>query len=217
MAYTYTTLTSDVLANMEEDSDEFVSALPSIISRAQEYLQRRIDSAQITRRQTVSVSASNRELSLPSDLLILKSVRVCVSGGWANLIQQTDEYLTAYWPDFTSVGEPTYYAPVDNTLIYLAPTPTSNASANLEYVARVTVLTSAAPTNWFSENTENAFFAAAMMYANMWTKNSEAVAVWKSTVDEELAVINNEARRQRRSDTIDRSNGAPENTLSGNA
>lgn len=216
MSYTYATLAADIIANMEEDSDEFVAALPGIISRAQEHLQRRVDSAQLIRRQSVSVSAANRELALPTDLLVLKSIRVSMPSGWKNLDLQTDEYLTAYWPVFTSVGEPKYYAPTDNTVVYLAPTPANNAAANLEYIARVTTLTSSLPINWFSENAATAFFAASMMYANMWTKNGEAVAVWKAVLDEELAVINNEARRTRRSDAVDRSNGAPENTLSGN-
>ncbi len=217
MAYTYTTLTEDVIGNMEEDSTEFVSALPAIISRAQEYLQRRLDAVEIVRFADVSVSASVRTLSLPSDVLVLKAVQVCVSGGWTNLLQQTNEYLTAYWPAYASVGEPKYYAAKDNSTIFLAPTPASNAAATLEYVAKVTVLTSAAPSNWFSENAEAAFFAAAMMYANLWTKNAGAATAWKGVTDSELEALNNQARRTRRSDSSDRANGAPENTLSGNA
>lgn len=215
MAYTFSTLVDDIIANMEEDSDEFVSALPSIILRAQGYMQRRVDPVNIIRFTEVSVSASTRSLSLPSDLLVLKSVQVCTSDGWTPLLQQTNEFLTAYWPDYTSCTTPKYFAPKDNSAIYLAPTPAVNATALVEYVARVTVLTSAAPTNWYSENTESAFFAAAMMFANMWTKNKDAVAVWKGIADEELTVINNEARRARRSDTVDRSRGSPENTISG--
>lgn len=213
MTYTYATLTEDVIANMEEDSDEFVSALPSIITRAQGYLQRRIDSVNILRTTTISVSASERAITLPTDLLVLKSIQVSLSAGWSNLIQQTNEYLTAYWPVYTSVGEPKYYAPVDNTTILVAPTPASATAAQVEYVARVTMLTSALPSNWFSENADSAFFAAAMMYANLWTKNQAAADRWKATVDEELFTLNNEARRARRSDTSDRSAGTPENNL----
>lgn len=216
MTYTYTTLTEDVIANMEEDSTEFVSALPSIVRRAQSYIQRRIDTPNILRTTTVSVSAATRTLTLPTDLLVLKSVQVSLSAGWTNLLQQTNEYLTAYWPVFTSVSEPKYYAPVDNTQILLAPTPTSGTAALVEYVPKVTVLTSAAPSNWFSENADAAFFAAAMMYANLWTKNQSAADRWKATVDEELFTLNNEARRARRSDTSDRNNGVPENNLGDN-
>lgn len=217
MAYTYTTLSDDIVANMEEDSDEFLAAMPSIILRAQGYMQRRVDPINIVRFTEVSVSASVRTLGLPSDLLVLKSVQVCTSGGWTPLLQQTNEYITAYWPDYTSCTTPKYYAPKDNATIYLAPTPASNATALVEYVARVTILSTATPTNWYAENAESAFFAAAMMFANMWTKNKDAVAVWKGITDEELTVINNEARRSRRSDTVDRSRGSPENTISGDA
>jgi hypothetical protein len=213
MTYTYSSLRDDIIANMEEDSDEFLSALPTIISRAQQYLQKRMDAAQINRFVTVSCSAGSRELNLPVNLLVLKAVQAEVSGTTTNLLQQTNEYLTAYWPTYLDVGSPKYYANKDTTAIFLAPTPVSNLPITLEYVARITVLSSAAPTNWFSENAENAFFAAGMMQANLWTKNASAAAIWKGTADEELAAANNEFRRSRRSDVGDRSQGAPENNI----
>ena len=215
MPYTYSTLTNDIIANMEEDSEEFVSALPSIIERAQLHLQRRLDPVNIIRFTEVSVSASSRTLSLPSDLLVLKSIQVCATGGWTNLLEQNNEFLTAYWPHYTSCAPTKYYAPKDNATLYLAPTPPSNATALIEYIPRVTVLSSAYPSNYFSERTEAAFFAAGMMFANAWTKNAAAVQIWKSILDEELTALNVESTRARRSDTSDRYNGTPENTLTG--
>ncbi len=215
MPYTYSTLTNDIIANMEEDSEEFVSALPSIIERAQLHLQRRLDPVNIIRFTEVSVSASSRTLSLPADLLVLKSIQVCATGGWTNLLEQNNEFLTAYWPDYTSCAPTKYYAPKDNATLYLAPTPPSNATALIEYIPRVTVLSSTYPSNYFSERTEAAFFAAGMMFANAWTKNAAAVQIWKSILDEELTALNVESTRARRSDTSDRYNGTPENTLTG--
>ena len=215
MPYTYSTLTADVIANMEEDSDEFVAALPAIIERAQSHLQRRLDPVNIIRFTSVSVSASNRILALPSDLLVLKSIQVCATGGWNNLLEQNNEFLTAYWPDYTSVAPSKYYAPKDNLSVYLAPTPATNGTALVEYIPRVTILSSAFPSNYFSDRADTAFFAAAMLYANAWTKNAGAVTVWKSILDEELTVLNIESTRARRSDTSNRFNGSPENTIGG--
>lgn len=215
MPYTYSTLTADVVANMEEDSSEFLAALPSIIERAQLHLQRRLDPVNIIRFTEVSVSASTRTLALPSNLLVLKSIQVCATGGWNNLLEQNNEFLTAYWPDYTSCAPTKYYAPKDNTSIYLAPTPPADTTALIEFIPRVTILSSSAPTNYFSENAEAAFFASAMMYANAWTKNASAVTVWKNILDEELTVLNIESTRARRSDTSNRFTGSPENTIAG--
>lgn len=215
MPYTYSTLTADVIANMEEDSDEFVAALPAIIERAQSHLQRRMDPVNIIRFTEVSVSAAIRSLNLPSDLLVLKSIQVCATGGWNNLLEQNNEFLTAYWPDYTSVAPTKYYAPKDNLSVYLAPTPATNGTALVEYIPRVTILSSAFPSNYFSDRADTAFFAAAMLYANAWTKNAGAVTVWKGILDEELTVLNIEATRARRSDTSNRYNGSPENTIAG--
>jgi hypothetical protein len=211
--YTYETLRDDLVENMEEDSQEFLAALPKIIARAQSYLQRRLDSPQINRFATVSCSAGVREVSLPADLRVLKAAQGEFNGQTQNLIQQTNEYLTEYWPVYTSVGTPKYFANKDNTAIFLAPTPVSAAPIVLEYVPEVTVLASTAPTNWFSQNAEAAFFAAGMMAANLWTKNANATQLWKATADEELAALNNESRRTRRSDTADRTSGSPENNI----
>ena len=217
MGYTYSTLVSDIQANMEEDSAEFVSALPAIIERAQSYLQRRLDPINTFRFTEVSVSASTRTLSLPVDLLVLKSIQVCATGGWTNLLEQNNEFLTAYWPDYTSCAPTKYSAPKDNATIYLAPTPPSNTTALIEYIPRVTILSSSAPTNYFSERADSAFFAASMMYANAWTKNAAAVTIWKGIADEELTVLNIEYSRARRSDSSNRYLGSPENTISGQA
>ena len=215
MPYTYTTLTNDIIANMEEDSAEFVSALPSIIERAQSHLQRRLDPVNIITFTEVSVSASTRTLTLPSNLLVLKSIQVCATGGWNNLLEQNNEYLTAYWPDYTSCAPTKYYAPKDNATIFLAPTPPADTTALIEYIPRVSILSSSTPTNYFATYTDTAFFAAAMLYANAWTKNAGAVTVWKTILDEELAVLNIESSRARRSDTVNRYNGSPENTIAG--
>lgn len=215
MPYTYSELVAAIQANMEEDSAEFLAELPKIIERAQSHLQRRLDPININRFTEVSVSASTRTLNLPSDLLVLKSIQVCASGGWTNLLQQNNEFLTAYWPDYTSCAPSKYYAPKDNLTVYLAPTPASHGLALVEYIPRVTILSSTAPTNWFSQNADTALFNAAMLYANMWAKNGGAVTTWKSLLDEELQVLNIEAARARRSDTVNRQDGSPENTLSG--
>jgi hypothetical protein len=54
-----------------------------------------------------------------------------------------------------------------------------------------------------------------MLYANAWTKNAAGTTIWKGILDEELAVLNNEFSRARRSDTVNRYNGSPENTIAG--
>ena len=213
MSYTYDSLTNDVIANMEEDSAEFVSALPSMVVRAQDYLQRRLDPLNIIRYAAVSASIGSRSLTLPEDLLVLKSLQFATSTKMVNLIEHTNEFLTVYWPAYTSVGTPKYYAPKDNLEIFLAPTPNAVGPATVEYIPLVTVLSSAAPSNWFAQYAGSAFFAAAMMYANLWTKNKGASAEWKAVADEAIMTINNEARRGRRSDSSDRSQGSPENNI----
>lgn len=209
---TYDQLIASLQLQMEENSEEFLEELPQIVSRAQNYLQRRLDPPAIFTYTTVSCSVSNPLLSLPSDLLVLKNLEL-TRGERRPLIQQTNEWLSVYWPIATSVDTPKYYAARDNSTVMLAPTPVSNAPVLVEYVAREPILSTSTSTNWFSEQADNAFQLAAMMYSSLWAKNAELAAVWKAQADEELTALNNEFRRSRRQDAADRTTGAPENNI----
>jgi hypothetical protein len=208
----YDALVSSLQLQMEEDSAEFLSELPQIVSRAQNYLQRRLDPPATFTYTTVSCSASNPLLSLPSDLLVLKNLEL-VRDERRPLLQQNNEWLSVYWPVATSVGTPKYYAARDNSTVMLAPTPVSNAPVLVEYVAREPILSTSTSTNWFSQQADNAFVLAAMMYSNLWAKNAELAQVWKQQTDEELTALNNEFRRARRQDASDRTSGTPENNI----
>lgn len=208
----YDALVSSLQLQMEEDSAEFLAELPNIVSRAQNYLQRRLDPPAIFTYTTVSCSAANPLLSLPADLLVLKSLEL-TRGERQPLLQQTNEWLSVYWPVATSVGTPKYYAARDNSTVKLAPTPVSDAPIEVEYVAREPILSTSTSTNWFSEQADNAFVLAAMMYCNLWAKNPEGANMWKQQADEELTALNNEFRRARRQDASDRTSGAPENNI----
>lgn len=213
MSYTYNTLVIDIIDNMEEDSDEFYSAMPDIIRRAQNYLQNRVQVPEMLVFHSTNTIANNRELDLPADLHVLKSVLLQESNRWRPLIMQTNEFLAHYWPNYSQTGVPKYYANKDNTKLWLAPTPAAAYPVNLEYVVKPPVLSFVQQTNWFSENLPNAFFMAAMMFANAWAKNAEATAAWKQLVDDELLAISERSRRTRREDVAYRGSGTPENNL----
>ncbi len=221
--YTYDTLTQDIKDNLEEDSAEFSSALPFIIERAQAFLQRRVDPLELVRRQIVSYSATNYGmLTLPDEVRILQNVANIssaedVPASRYEVLQQTYEYVAAYWPDMsTTASTMKYWAPIDNNVIMIVPPPPGDRQLELKYIATVSVLSSSVSTNLFAEQMPEAFFNAAMMYANMWTKNSGAVEIWKAAANEEIMTINNEARRTRGSDAANKQNGTPTNTIGGN-
>lgn len=223
VGYTYDTLIQDIKDNLEEDSSEFDSALPFIIERAQAFLQRRVDPLELIRRQIVTHAFTSGDglLTLPDDVRILQNVALInqstsVPASRTEVLQQTYEYAIAYWPDQTSVAASVkYWAPIDNERIMLVPPVSTTANFELKYVANVSVLSSTVNSNLFAEKMPEAFFNAAMMYANMWTKNSNAVEIWKAAANEEIMTINNEARRTRGSDAANKQNGTPTNTIGG--
>lgn len=213
MSYTYSTLSSDIQNTLEENSTEFLDALPGIITRGQAYIQNRLDGPSLVKHAEILLSQGEYEIPLPADCQIIKSVQLNTAGVITPLMLQTNEYLGVYWPTRGTAGTPKYYAPKDETTIYIAPAATAAQLLMIEYVAKIATLTSAEPTNWFATNAETALFNSCMMFANRWAKNMQATTVWKSLTDEEIAALNNVARRNRRDDSYDRTQGSPENNL----
>lgn len=206
---TYDMLVIELLDNMEDDSEEYYAALPGIIQRAQEYLQRRLDTLRLCKVYTTTTTAGDRELTLPTDCLVVMSI-VCND---VPLLQQTNEYLAAYWPSVTEQGIPKYWAPLDGKKVLLAPTPAAAYPVSIEYAFRVPTLTVTNQTNWFTENAPTLLFNACMMFSQAWVKNRSGFEVWKALTDDELMALMVEGKRLRREDTSNRTAGSPENVF----
>lgn len=197
----YATLVSTVTeAWAATDDTEFSAYLPRAIDFAEEKLTRRLDSYGMVTWVQASISSSVAYVSVPSGIRILKSVSY-VSGGRADdLLLRTDEYVRKYWPIVTSVGTPKYYAKRGAARIYLAPTPAADAALEFSGVVRPDALTSTSSTNWFTEYASRALFYATMLEMAVWSKNDAAINAWTAALEDELAVLREEDRRNRRDD-----------------
>ena len=67
-------------------------------------------------------------LSMPADLLILRSVQIINSDVRDFLEKRETSFISEYAPNDTVTGQPKYYANWDETNILLAPTPDSSLS-----------------------------------------------------------------------------------------
>ncbi len=197
----YQTLVSAVTEAWAAEGDsEFSTYLPRAIDMAEENLTRRLDSYGMVTWVEASIGASVAFVSVPSGIRILKSVSYVSAGRAADLMLRTDEYVRYYWPVVTSVGTPKYYAKRGAARIYLAPTPAADAALEFSGVVRPDALTSVSSTNWFTEYASRALFYATMREMAVWSKNDAAIANWTTALEDELAVLREEDRRNRRDD-----------------
>ena len=213
----YATLVSTVTEAWAADGDtEFSAYLPRAVDLAEEKLTRRLDSYGMVVWTEASISASAAFVSVPSGIRILKSVTYVSSGRADDLLLRTDEYLRQYWPTRTNVGTPKYYAKRGAATIYLAPTPAADAALEFSGVVRPEALSSVSATNWFTQYASRGLFYATMLEMAVWSKNASAIAAWTAALEDELAVLREEDRRNRRDDQEPASakNGG-DNTLGG--
>ena len=200
-AITYNTLVTQIKNTMEDDGTEFETAIPDFIRRAELTLTNTLDNEGLTEYATSQFTASDPFLTLPTGTLIIKNVNFINSGGSRiSLLLRMKEYVDDYWPVRASVGVPKYYAKFRNDKILIAPTPTSANNVELEYIIMPSAISAGNQSNYFTNFCENALFYASMVEACHFNKNATAAQVWEAQYQNEIILLANEARRNRRDD-----------------
>jgi len=200
---TYSYLVTDIKNTAENDSTEFSNQIPYFINKAEIQLTKDLDDFGLDTFTAITLSASNPIVSLPAGTRIVRNVNYTTSTSSikTSLLQRTYEYAIDYFPYASaSTGTPRYYARKNNTSIYIVPTPTSTLTGEIQTVSRPASLTSAAPTNYFSEFCYNALFYKCMVEANIFMKNWEVLQVFETQYKNAIDGLRNQARRTRQDD-----------------
>ncbi len=96
------------------------------------------------------------------------------------LFLRTLEYIRNYWPVVTRTAEPRFYADYNATHFLLGPTPAAERVFELVYYARLQPLSDTNQSNWMTLNVPQALFAACMIEACVFSKNSARQQVWEA-------------------------------------
>ena len=196
----FNSLVSVIIETTENDGSEFVGALPAMIQRAQEKMQNDLDDQGLVTYASVAVSASSAEVSVPVGGEIIKTFSIEVDGARTQLKHRPYEYLLDYWPVSASTGTPRYYGFKTNTEIRVAPTPSATVDSQIGFIAQITTITSASPTNYFTTHCENALFYSSMIEASLFMKSFNTTQAWQQEYQSEVDRLRNRARRSRQDD-----------------
>lgn len=212
----YTYLVNDIIETTENNGSEFLAAVPKMINRAEERLTKSLDDSGLVLTTAVALSAGTNVFTLPTGTRVIKNIFIEDSGTKINLLQRTDEFINDYWPVSASTGTPKYYARQTNTRILFAPTASATYSGKIIYTARPTTLTSATPTNYFTDFCYDALFYASMIEAVNFMKNYSVSQVYEGQYANAIEALRNQARRTRRDDMqAPASPAGGDNTLAG--
>ena len=217
MPMTYTSLKNDIQTWAENTGTDFTNQLDTFIDNTQNKLSREIDPTGFNQNVTSSTSIGDRFITLPSaiDPMLLNYFNIIVNGERQFLEIKPLEYVQEYWPNVSITSTPRYFANFDDTTLYIAPTPDQVYTIELGYQGRINPLSNTNTTNWYTENCPDALLYGSLAEANLFTKNIEDYNIYKQRYAESVAAINNEARRNRRTDYKFPGSPLGENTLTG--
>jgi hypothetical protein len=218
MPMTYSSLKNDIQVWAENTGTDFTNQLDTFIGNTQQKLSRDIDPTGFNQNVTSSTSIGDRFITLPSAIepMLLNYLNIIDSSSNRVFLEiKPLEYLQEYWPDSSLTDQPRYFANFDDTTLYLAPTPDAVYTMELGYQGRINPLSNTNTTNWYTENASDALLYGSLSEANLFTKNIEDYNIYKQKYVESVAAINNEARRNRRTDYKFPGSPLGENTLTG--
>jgi hypothetical protein len=135
MAITYADFLTQVRNYTEVDSNVLTDALlDQFIRNTELEIAGAVDYDDLRKYSNSSTTSGNRYVSMPADLLILRSVQIVSSNVREFLEKRETSFISEYSSNDTTTALPKYYANWDETNILLAPTPDQNYTIQINYI-----------------------------------------------------------------------------------
>jgi len=135
MAITYSNFLTQVRNYTEVDSNVLSNTLLDQFIRNTELdIAGKVDYDDLRKYANSNTTSGNRYVSMPSDLLILRSVQIISSNVRDFLEKRDTSFISEFAPNDTVTGTPKYFANWDETNILLAPTPNAAFDIQINYI-----------------------------------------------------------------------------------
>lgn len=181
----YTSLQSSV-ANWLHRSD-LTAQIPDLIALAEAKLSSDLSARAMETRTSLSVSAGNAYVNLPSDMLEMARLTLQTNPVITLKYASADE-LSADFP-FNVSGRPSVFAVIGGQL-QLAPVPDANYNLELVYQQRIPALSNSNPSNWLLSNWPNAYLYGTLTAAQPYIANDARLTTFQALYREAVDGIN---------------------------
>lgn len=161
--------------------------IPDFIVLAEAKLSADIDARNMEARTTLTTTAGNAYISIPSDLLEMRRL-LLQSSPTQTLKYATPDQIASDYPLGTT-GKPLVFAVIGNEL-QLAPVPDAEYTIELTYRQRVPSLSDANTTNWLLTNWPNAYLYATLCAAQPYIVNDARLVTFQALYKESVDGIN---------------------------
>tara|TARA_B100000085_G_scaffold274722_1_gene291725 strand:+ start:123 stop:782 length:660 start_codon:yes stop_codon:yes gene_type:complete len=168
----YSELVTNLRNYTEVDENVFSeSVIDTFITFAENKILREIDLDVFKQEASANMTAGNRFLPMPLDILTHRYIMFTDQNGQQTFLDFRDpSFMKEYWPNFNNTDAPKYYSIFDENTFYFAPTPDQSYVTQLGYIRRPTQLSSTNTTTWISTNAPEALFYAVLVQAHSYLK-----------------------------------------------
>ena len=176
---TYTELLQKIRDYTEVDANVLTSTiLDGIIENAEFRIFRDIDSDNNRRYATANLITSDRFISRPAGLLIVRSAQIVDSDGSSEpdnreFLQYRDTSFMSEFNPTGGTGVPKYYSLWDEQNIVVAPTPDATYEIQLNYILKDPGLSSTNTTTYISQKFPNGLLYACLVEAYGFLKGPQ--------------------------------------------
>jgi hypothetical protein len=199
---TYDELVTNIRNYTEVDANVFTNAvINTFILMTENRILRDIDLDVFKLEVTGNLTANNKFLTAPSDILTHRYMMVTDGTDQIFLEFRDTSFMKEYWADGSVTGVPKYYSVWDQNTFYVAPTPTSAYAVELGYIYKPTQLSSTNTTTWVSINAPEALLYGCLVQAYSYTKGpADMIAYFTNSYKEAIQGLGIEQQGRRRRD-----------------
>lgn len=182
MITNFDTLQTAVLSELKRTGDVSLTAeLPGFIQLAEAEIFREL---QLRRTETIITgTTSSATIALPVGSAI-ERVSITANSRDYSLDYTSPNNLRV----FSSAGQPARYT-VENGIIKLLPAPNGPYTYALYTVPNLAALSASNPTNWVITNAPDVYLFGTVVHAANWTRDAEAVAIYRPQFDRALSSV----------------------------
>lgn len=200
---TYDELVTNIRNYTEVDANVFTNAvINTFILMTENRILRDIDLDVFKLEVTGNLTANNKFLTAPNDILTHRYMMLTSAGGDQIFLEFRDtSFMKEYWADGTVTGVPKYYSVWDQNTFYVAPTPASAYAVELGYIYKPAQLSSTNTTTWVSINAPEALLYGCLVQAYSYTKGpTDMIAYFTNSYKEAIQGLGIEQQGRRRRD-----------------
>jgi hypothetical protein len=135
MAISYSDFLTQVRDYTEVDSNVLTdNTIQNFIRSVELDIAGRVDYDDLRKYSTSNFTASNRYVSLPADLTIIRSVQVIDGSGNRTFLEKRDTSFISEYNNEGTTGTPKYWANWDDFNLLVAPIPSSALQVQINYI-----------------------------------------------------------------------------------